>query len=127
MIPAVKFGNGVAFIPFIDEAGKYACINWDMDGKALEVFEDMKYPGWASLRSNICLDEGSRDEDEPSSTQQILQVYELTDLNTGSEFLMVAYYEIRDFDDIKHCVALPYNYLNVIKFYKEYVMTFADT
>ncbi len=82
---------------------------------------------YCTLRSNICFDEIYNDPEEEED-RQILSVYEVECMRTKILYFMISN-DCRideDWDNIKHCVCVPHNKLNLIKFYKDYVMTFAD-
>lgn len=125
MIPAVKLENDCAFIPLIGgRENETVCVKWNDNEDSVTPFEDGG--SWCTLRSNICFDEAYRHYEEPSSITQILTVYEIKDANTEVEYFLIAFDRIQNDDDILHCVAIPHNRLNLIKFYKEYIMTFPD-
>jgi hypothetical protein len=121
MIPAVIIKDDKAFVPIIG-TNEYVCLIWKEDGDNCE-----EVRRWCTLRTNICFDEAYRSVNIPDSVKQILNVYKIKDSENGVPFFLVAFDQLQDFEDIGHCVALPYNKLNLIKFYKDYLMTFPDT
>lgn len=125
MIRAVQLKDNSAFIPLLGTP-RFICLSWNFDEDAVDKFENKTFINWCSLRCNICFDEAWRCSSDVSSITQILHVYEVIDSNTQEQFFLVSFNEIKEVDDIAHCVALPYNKLNLIKFYKDYVMTFPD-
>ena len=76
---------------------------------------------YCSLRSNIFFDEGDEDP-------QILNVYEVECMRSKIQYFMIASdkYAHEDWESIQHCVCVPHNKLNLIKFYKDYLMTFPN-
>lgn len=53
-------------------------------------------------------------------------VYDIFCYRTHRKFHLISYDDVNDFDDLSNCVCLPFNRLNLLKFYKEYVLPFAE-
>lgn len=126
MISAVEEGEDYAHIPIFGTENSFIRITWGEDEDSITNFENGKHQMWCTLRCNICFDEGWRDPGDPSSTSQIIHVYKVEDENTKEMYSLLAFNEIVDVGHIRHCVALPFNDFNLVKFYKEYLMTFPD-
>lgn len=120
-IPAVNLQKNCVEIPLLGSSKCSICISLKDEDELVKITEN----SWCTLRSNICFDEAYRDENDAQSITQICHVYEVKDV-TGEEFYLIAFQEFDEWDDIRHCVAVPYNKFNLIKFYKEYLMTFED-
>ena len=120
-IPHVELQETCAAIPLLGSSRDFICISLKDEDEFVKITEN----SWCTLRSNICFDEAYRDENDTQSITQICNVYEVRDV-TGEEFYLIAFNELDEWDDIRHCVAVPYNKFNLIKFYKEYLMTFED-
>jgi|GEM_PF-4261270 hypothetical protein len=76
---------------------------------------------YSSLRSNIYF--GGDDEDPRN-----LNVYEVECMRSKIQYFMIASgeYAHQDWEAMQHCVCVPRNELNLIKFCKDYLMTFPD-
>lgn len=110
--------EGILSIPIIDTE-EFCFIKWGED----EAFDEVYPDSYCSLRSNICFDENY---DIDNGLFQILHIHEVICYKTKKMYLLVSMSKIEEYDDMFHTVCLPYNYLNILKFYKEYVMTFQD-
>jgi hypothetical protein len=64
-------------------------------------------------------------KDEYSEGTFYIYVYDVLCCKTEKEFHLICYGEITDFDDIKNCVCLPFNRLNLLTFYKKYLSPFS--
>jgi len=53
-------------------------------------------------------------------------VYEIFCCRTNEQFYLISYRELFEFDDIKHCVCVIYNKLNLLEFYAKYLIPFSD-
>ena len=108
----------IFFIPILGT--NFNCqIKWLED----ETFPDLGFSVYCSLRSNLCFDENY---DIDNGLFQILHVYEVTCRASKKKYFLISFSEIQEYDDILHSVCVPYNRLNILKFYKDYVMTFED-
>lgn len=116
-LPVIEQKN-VFFIPILGT--KFTCqIKWLED----ETFPDLGFNNYCSLRSNLCFDENY---DIDNGLFQILHVYEVICRASKDKYYLISFSEIQEHDDMYDTVCVPYNKLNILKFYKDYVMTFED-
>ncbi len=115
-IASVNLQKNCVEIPLLGSSRGSICIPLKDEDELVKITKN----NWCTLRSNICFDEAYRDENDAQSVTQICHVYEVQDV-TGEDFYLIAFSELDEWDDIKHCVAVPYNNFNLIKFYKEYL------
>lgn len=122
MIPQGWTEKNCAFVPIIEKTDEFMCIDWIEDSDIS--YLDQIGQRYCTLDCNICLDDCDRDNKE--SLRKILYVYTQDDKNTGIRYFIVSWWEPIELDDIKSCLAFPAHPLNLIKFYKENLMTFPD-
>lgn len=127
MIPSVIFDdNDVIRIP-IFQSEEFCCFKWEEDVDVETFLKSITCSksgvGWNSIHVWTKIS----DADDKPEGEFYLYIYDVKCFQSEREFHLISYGEIEDFDDIKNCVCLPFNRLNLLKFYKEYLIPFSDT
>jgi hypothetical protein len=81
--------------------------------------------GWCSVH---VWNKYTEDDGEPFTGEGIfyIHVYDIFCSETNRKFHLIAYDDLGEFDDIEHCVCLPFNRLNLLAFYRDYIIPFAN-
>jgi hypothetical protein len=119
MIPTIEIDGNRIGIPILGSSLK-CWLEWGENDCAEDFFKKCKCIGVWCKCYVWTLNEGNED-----GTFRIC-VYEVTCSQTEKEFYLIAYDSIDEFDDMKNCVCVPHNRLNLLIFYRDYLVPFAD-
>jgi len=119
MIPAVEILDDGVNIP-IYGTSDYCFIEWKED----DTYEDALIKAQGGERNFISIYTifkiwpSDIEESDSENEEWDLRVYEIQCKNTEIKYFLISYWEISEFDDIRHCVCIPFNALNLFKFYR---------
>ena len=123
MIPGIKVLDDEVGIP-IYGTNEYCWIEWK-ENECKDIALGRAYEGdfkRAMLYSRFKVAPRDFDVEDPGHYEGCeIITYEVKCRKSEIKYLMVSYNEVEEFDDIYHCVCLPFNRLNLYKFYSEYL------
>lgn len=117
MIPPVIQENDFFLIPIYYDKG-YCYLEWQDDdcmNTMLKKMKITKFMGYKIYPPDI-------DPDDENSYMQCeeIYIYEVKCAKFGTQYFMISFYELFDYSHIFHCVCIPYNALNILKFFSDY-------
>lgn len=124
MIPQVLVEDDVVGVP-IYSTQKYCWIEWK-EGENVDKALGRAYDNESTIavrwtRFKIVPSDLEAEPDEDHYEGFEIWVYQVRCKESGDRYYLIAYDEIGEFDDILNCVCIPYNRLNLLKFYAKYL------
>ena len=126
MIPSVIINNDHVMIPIFQTSG-FCYLKWEDDVDVETFLKSITLNNFGMCWDNAHVWTKICDAEEKPEGEFYLYVYDVKCYKTDREFHLISYGEITDFEDIKNCVCLPFNRLNLLKFYKEYLIPFSGS
>jgi hypothetical protein len=117
MIPECLILDDRVGVP-IYMSDEHCFIQWEEEQGWDTVLKKCNIEGWPGAYHKFTVWPSQNDED---ICEFKVSVYEIRCFVTEIKYLLISYDEIMEWDNIFHCVCLPYNRLNLLKFYSDFL------
>jgi hypothetical protein len=132
MIPSVTVDGSRICIPILGSDQK-CFLDWKEGEETKEFFKNsMRSENtlrWCSFKIWNSIDKiwnNTEEDEEDDFGTFCVYVYDVFCIVTDKKYHLICLGELDDFSDIENCVCLPFNRLNLLIFYKDYLVPFCD-